>query len=176
MSIRKYTRSIRRSSLFLAFNECCDLVYLECVSRLSYASRWTTFAYNVPGGNDIFLLFDIITFSICFRFFRFLCFIWCVSRACGDHCVSHIIKKWSVLSTRLPFFVSFFFQLVLFEVLATSPARGGARQIVSSGFGFYLFFFFLFDLDSLFLSSLWLFPFVSLFHIMCMSCLSYPLR
>ena len=37
------------------------------------------------------------------------------------------------------------------------------------------FFFFSLDLSSLFLFSLWSFPFVSLFHRMCMSCLSYLL-
>ena len=49
----------------------------------------------------------------------------------------------------------------------------GARHIVSSSFCFQ--FFFSFDLSSLFLFSLLMFPFVSQFHKMCSLCLSYLL-
>ena len=71
-------------------------------------------------------------------------------------------------SSGVSFLIFMFSQLVLFKCLP-HPLRERAQQFVS----FFFFFFFLFQFFFYFLLFL-LFPFVSLFHRICMSCLSYP--
>ena len=65
-----------------------------------------------------------------------------------------------------------FSQLFLFKCFDSSPAGGGHGIFFSSSFFHFFFFFFSSDLSSLF-SFCSLFPLVSLFHRMRMSCLSY---